>query len=128
VKLLLDTHVFLWLISDDRRLEAKHRQAIADPENQVFLSVATLWEATIKYQLGKLPLPQAPEVYLPEQRERHDIASLPIDEPSVVRLGSLPRHHRDPFDRIMVCQALEHGLTIITVDSVISRYAAPIFS
>jgi PIN domain nuclease of toxin-antitoxin system len=126
VNLLLDTHVFLWLISGDVKLPALWHQAISDPSNQVFLSVVSIWESTIKFQIGKLPLPEAPGIYLPVQRGRHSISSLPLDEESVARLASLPSHHRDPFDRILICQAIEHQLTIVTVDALISQYGVTI--
>lgn len=76
----------------------------------------------IKHQLGKLPLPEPPGQYLPEQRRRHSISSLTVDEASVARLAGLPPLHRDPFDRLLVCQALEHGLTLITVDDAVRAY------
>jgi PIN domain nuclease of toxin-antitoxin system len=121
MRLLLDTHVFLWLIVGDSRL-TPHQQVLRDPANAVFLSVVSLWEATVKYALGKLPLPDDPGRYLPVMRQRHAIASLAIDEASVTRLSSLPHLHRDPFDRMLVCQALEHGLTLITSDAKVSAY------
>ena len=105
MKLLLDTHVFLWFISGDTKLKPELRAAIQDASNEVFLSVAAVWESVIKSQLGKLPLPRPAEVYLPEQRIRHQIASLEIDEETVVELAKLPPIHRDPFDRIMIAQA-----------------------
>ena len=128
MKLLLDTHIFLWFISGDAKLSQVHRLAICDPANQVFLSVIAIWESTVKYQLGKLLLPQQPELYLPAQRERHGISSLALDEPSVSRLGGLPPHHRDPFDRMMICQAIEHGMSIITVDALLAKYPVAILS
>jgi PIN domain nuclease of toxin-antitoxin system len=88
----------------------------------VFLSVVSLWEATIKYQLGKLPLPEAPYPWLFNQSDQHGFASLPVDGRSVARLSTLHPHHRDPFDRMLVCQALEHELQIVTVDPVFSNY------
>lgn len=125
MRFLLDTHIFLWLISGDAKLSDAARALIADPDNEVFLSVASVWEAVIKYQLGKLPLPQAPEVYLPTQRRNHRIASLNIDEGTIESLPKLPALHRDPFDRILICQALQHDLTIVTVDAAITSYAVP---
>jgi PIN domain nuclease of toxin-antitoxin system len=127
MRLLLDTHIFLWYITGDARVSQPMRRAIEDSE-MAFLSVVSLWEATIKYHLGKLPLPEEPHPWLSVQREEHGIQSLPLDEGSVVRLGGLPLHHRDPFDRILVCQALEHDLEIVSVDSVLSRYPAPLWS
>jgi len=126
MKLLLDTHIFLWFISGDVRLPTDWRDSIRDPDNAVYWSVVSLWEALVKYHLGKLPLPHPPESYLPAQRARHQIASLPLDEASVSHLSSLPAVHRDPFDRMLVCQALEHGLSIVTVDPVFGAYPAPI--
>ena len=122
MNLLLDTHVFLWFITGDARLPAAWRLAITDPANQVFLSVVSTWEAAIKFQIGKLPLPESPSLYFPAQRVRHLISSLSLDEQSVARLTSLPPHHRDPFDRILVCQAQAHNLIIVTVDSLIRQY------
>jgi PIN domain nuclease of toxin-antitoxin system len=126
MRLLLDTHIFLWFISGDVRLPTDWRDRIRDVDNAVYLSGVSLWEALVKYRLGKLPLPHPPESYLPTQRARHQIASLPLDEASVYHLSSLPAAHRDPFDRMLVCQALEHGLSIVTVDPVFGAYPAPI--
>jgi PIN domain nuclease of toxin-antitoxin system len=126
MRLLLDTHIFLWFISGDARLPTDWRESLRDADNAVYLSVVSLWEALVKYRLGKLPLPHPPESYLPTQRARHQIASLSLDEASVCHLSSLPSVHRDPFDRMLVCQALEHGLSIVTVDPVFGAYPAPI--
>jgi PIN domain nuclease of toxin-antitoxin system len=126
MRLLLDTHIFLWFISGDARLPTDWRERIRDADNAVYLSVVSLWEALVKYRLGKLPLPHPPESYLPTQRARHQIASLSLDEASVGHLSILPAVHRDPFDRMLVCQALEHGLSIVTVDPVFGAYPAPI--
>ena len=127
MNLLLDTHVFLWFISGDNKLPVAWRTAISDQVNQVFLSVVSIWEASIKFQIGKLPLPGSPGSYLPVQRARHGISSLSLDENSVSRLAALPMHHRDPFDRMLICQALEHGLTMVTVDAAITRYGLAAF-
>jgi PIN domain nuclease of toxin-antitoxin system len=99
------------------------RDAIRDPSNEVFLSAISVWEAIVKYQLGKLPLPEDPEIYLPEQRNLHQIISLLLDENSVAQLSRLPSLHRDPFDRMLICQALQHRLTIATVDTAIRAYS-----
>ena len=88
--------------------------------------MVSLWEALVKHRLGKLPLPYPPETYLPTQRIRHQMASLPLDEASVCQLATLPSVHRDPFDRMLICQAIEHVLTIVTVDPVFEAYPAPI--
>jgi PIN domain nuclease of toxin-antitoxin system len=122
MRLLLDTHVFLWYISADPQLPVVFRDAIRDPLNEVHLSVASVWEAVIKYALGKLPLPEAPAEYLPRQREAHRIGSLPVEEGALVHLASLPPRHRDPFDRILIAQALQHGLRLVTVDDAVRAY------
>jgi PIN domain nuclease of toxin-antitoxin system len=98
------------------------RAAIQDPANAVFLSVASVWEAVIKYGLGKLPLPSPPEHYLPRQREAHAVASLPIEEEALVHLAQLPMLHRDPFDRILVAQALQYDMTMLTADNAVKAY------
>ncbi len=122
MKILLDTHIFLWFISGDPQLSIGTRDLIRDSDNEVYLSVVSVWESIIKYQLGKLPLPESPEIYLPKQRNLHQITSLPIDENSISQLIHLPLLHRDPFDRMLICQVLQHGLTLATVDSAIRAY------
>jgi PIN domain nuclease of toxin-antitoxin system len=126
MRLLLDTHIFLWYITADPRLPAAFRAAIQDPSNEVYLSAASVWEAVIKHGLGKLPLPVPPADYLPRQRDAHGIASLPIDEGAMPHLAGLPPLHRDPFDRLLVAQALQHGLTVATVDPEVAAYPVPV--
>ena len=128
MNLLLDTCIFLWFISGDQRLPASMREAIRDPANAVHLSAVSLWEIIVKYQLGKLSLPRPPEQYIPEQRQRHRIASLPLDEDSVARLQQLPPLHRDPFDRMLICQALARNLTLLTVDDKIRAYPVQVMA
>lgn len=125
MKLLLDTHVFLWLISDDPRLRSSVRQTISDSSNAVYLSVVSIWEAAVKHAIRRLPLP-SPGVYLPAQRQRHKIQNLDLDEQSVAMLDSLPAVHRDPFDRMLICQALDRGMTIMTSDRVFESYQIPL--
>jgi PIN domain nuclease of toxin-antitoxin system len=126
MRILLDTHIFLWFISGDSQLSPQVRDAIRDPDNEVYLSAVSVWEVIVKYQvkyqLGKLPLPEQPETYLPQQRDRHQIASLPLDERSVTQLAQLPPLHRDPSDRMLICQALQNGLTLATADSAMRAY------
>ena len=126
MNILLDTHIFLWFISDDSRISVNVREAIQNPEHQVYLSSVSVWEAIVKYQLGKLPFPEQPGTYLPEQRDRHQIASLPLDEQSVTQLSYLPALHRDPFDRMLICQALQKNLTIVTEDPLIRSYSVSV--
>ena len=126
MKLLLDTHVFLWYITADPSLPSTYRDAIQDPANEVFLSAASIWEAVIKHALGKLPLPAPPADFLPQQRIAHNISKLPVDEPEMIQLAGLPPVHRDPFDRILVAQSLQYGLTLLTVDDAVKAYPAPV--
>jgi PIN domain nuclease of toxin-antitoxin system len=126
MRLLLDTHVFLWYVTADPKLPATFRVAIQDPANEVYLSVASVWEAVIKHGLGKLPMPRPPAEYLPQQRDAHGIASLPVDEGAMPPLASLPPLHRDPFDRLLVAQALQHGITVATVDPAVAAYPVPL--
>ena len=121
MRLLLDTHVFLWYIAGDDRVGSKTRSLIENSD-VVYLSVASVWEVTIKHQLGKLPLPEPPHPWLSIQREQHGIESLPIYESAMAQLSTLPLHHRDPFDRILICQAIQHDLQMVTVDSHFSPY------
>lgn len=123
MRILLDTHIFLWFISGDIQLSTDLRDTIRDPDNEVYLSSVSVWEAIFKYQLGKLPLPEPPAIYLPKQRDLHQIDSLGLDENSVIQLAKLPPLHRDPFDRMLICQALQNGLTIATVDTAIRAYS-----
>ena len=122
MKLLLDTHIFIWLIDDDRRLSKPHRQAIQNPNNEKFLSVVSIWECAIKYQIGKLNFPSPPETYLPAERRKHLIKTLTVNENSIVPLVNLPLLHKDPFDRLIMAQALQHNLTIMTEDKLILAY------
>jgi PIN domain nuclease of toxin-antitoxin system len=107
------------------RLPILFRDAIKEPNNELFLSVASLWEIIIKYNLGKLPLPKSPEIYIPQARQRHQIKSLAITETSLKNLVSLPNLHRDPFDRLLISQALSRNLTIVTIDADIMKYNVP---
>ncbi|MDQ5824179.1 MAG: type II toxin-antitoxin system VapC family toxin [Chloroflexota bacterium] len=122
MKLLLDTHIFLWFILGDTRIPTQTLESIRRPENEVYLSIVSLWEVIVKHQLSKLTLPEPPETYIPLQRERHRIDTLPLDESSVRRLAGLPPLHRDPFDRMLICQALEQDLVIVTLDQQIRDY------
>lgn len=122
MRLLIDTHIFLWYITEDNRLNAVWDQMITDPRNQVFLSVVSFWELIIKSRTGKLPLPEAPEVYVPRRRDQHRIISLSVDELDVAYVAQLPSIHNDPFDRLLIAQSLRHGLTLLTVDAKVRAY------
>ena len=122
MRLLLDTHIFLWLIDDSDRLSNKYRQIIHNLDNEIFLSVVSIWECVIKYQTGKLIFPSSPETYLPMQRREHLIKTLNVDENSIARLINLPLLHKDPFDRLIISQALQHDLVLMTEDRAVLAY------
>ena len=126
MKLLLDTCSFLWLISDDPALSPAARTLFAAAQNQVFLSAASVWEILIKHRLGRLPLPAPAERFVVQQRQAHGIEPLPIMEDAVMHLHKLPDHHKDPFDRILICQAISQGMTLLTPDDAIARYPVPV--
>lgn len=128
MRLLLDTHIFLWLLLGDKKLAVPMRDAVRNPQNEVFLSVVSLWEVIIKHQLGHLSLPQPPEIYIPAQRKIFRVASLSVNEAGVAQVANLPPLHRDPFDRLLIAQAIEQNLKIVTVDTAIRAYPmAPLF-
>jgi PIN domain nuclease of toxin-antitoxin system len=122
MRILLDTCEYLWLVSGDDKLSASVAAAVRDPQNQVFLSVVSFWEISIKHSLGKLPLPQPPAQFIPLQRKKHLIAPLILDEAAVAQLNGLPLLHRDPFDRMLVCQALAHGMMFASSDPLVRQY------
>jgi PIN domain nuclease of toxin-antitoxin system len=124
VKLLLDTHAFLWAITDDPQLSGKARRLFTGSENELFLSVAGVWEILVKVQIGKLPLPKPAGDYLQKQLAKNAVQVLPIRLRHALRLEQLPLHHRDPFDRILIAQALEEEMPILTADPVMNQYSA----
>lgn len=119
---LLDTCSFLWLLLDAPRLSDRAKEVFADPANRVFLSVVSCWEMAIKHAAGRLALPHPPAQFIPARRKVYGIESLPLDETSALHAARLPRLHGDPFDRMLVCQALVHGMVILTPDEQIAQY------
>jgi len=124
MKLLLDTCTFLWALKGDPALSVRAAELFRSPENEVFLSAASAWEIAQKYTRGKLVLPEPPDRYVPSRREARAIATLAIDEESTLHASRLPFLHRDPFDRLIVSQAIVHGMSILTPDPLISQYPA----
>ena len=124
MKILLDTCTFLWIITADPQLSAHARELFIDPLNEVLLSSVSSWEISMKHALGRLPLPELPDQLIPSQRELHGIESLPLEEEATFYLTKLPDYHKDPFDRMLVCQAIVGGLTILTPDKLIMQYPA----
>jgi len=122
LRLLLDTCTFLWIATDSNKLSRQAGAAFSDPANEVYLSAVSAWEVATKHALGKLALPQPPIRYLPAIRARHGISTLELNEDAVLHLSKLPPLHRDPFDRMLVCQAIAHGLDIVTPDAAIAQY------
>lgn len=123
MRILLDTHIFLWFINDNPKLGEEQLEVRTDETHQLYLSVASVWEAGIKFALGKLSLPAPPHVYFPSRRVKHGIESLPIEEADISSLASIPRPHNDPVDRIMVAQAIRNDMILATVDHAIRQYA-----
>jgi PIN domain nuclease of toxin-antitoxin system len=121
VKVLLDTHAFLWAITDDPQLSRRAREVFSGP-GDLFLSVASIWEILIKVQIRKLPLPRPVVPYLRGQLAKNSVQILPVLLDHVARLEQLPMHHRDPFDRILVAQSAEEGLPILTADPLLGKY------
>lgn len=122
MRILLDTCTFLWIVAGDRSLSEKARSLFVDPDNAVYLSSVSAWEIAVKHGIGKLPLPAPPSAFVPEQRTLHRIAELPLSEADVLVLEKLPTPHRDPFDRMLVCQAIQGSLAILTPDPLVQAY------
>jgi PIN domain nuclease of toxin-antitoxin system len=122
MRLLLDTHTFLWWLADDPALSARSRAVISDGRNDCFLSLASCWELSIKSSLGKLRLAQPVERFIPDEMAANGFQLLPIDFRHVAKVETLPFFHRDPFDRLLVGQALLEKMTIVSCDAVLSEY------
>lgn len=124
MKLLLDTCTFIWMASYPRHIPQTVRDLYAAADNAVYLSAASAWEIAIKHQAGKLQLPNKmlPIDYVKEARRRHRIESLTVDEESSAVLSKMPDIHRDPFDRMLICQAIANQMTILTPDPLITQY------
>lgn len=122
MRLLLDTHAFLWWIADAGRLSKAGRAAIAHEANECLISLASCWELAIKISLGKLRLPAPLERFIPEQLAANGFQLLDIDLRDVVRVATMPFHHRDPFDRLLAAQALGGGFAVVSADAIFRRY------
>lgn len=121
---LLDTHALVWWLADDTRLPPASREVMANPMNRVFVSSATIWEAGIKRALGKLHL--ATDVPLAEIADEEGFDSLPITHDHAAAAADLPPHHRDPFDRMLVAQAVHENLVLLSGDAQLARYDVPV--
>lgn len=122
MRMLLDTHAFLWWVGAGRKLPRRARSAVGSGRNECFVSIATAWEIAIKVSLGSLRVESSLERFLPDQIAANGFQPLPIDLRHTARVATLPFHHRDPFDRLLVAQALEEELAVVTADPVFAEY------
>lgn len=128
MRLLLDTHVFLWAAGDPEELTDSARLAIADAGNEVYVSAAVTWEIAIKSALGKLTVPGDPATWFPARVRSLGFNSLPILPEHALAVGALPDHHNDPFDRLLIAQAQLEGLQLVTRDANIRKYAVHVLA
>lgn len=122
MKVLLDTHIFLWMFLTPSRITANVKFLIKDTRNEIFLSSISSWEIAIKYSVGKLKLPDAPEIYVPERIKRANLQKLEISHEHTLAIANLPSIHKDPFDRLLITQANVENLTLLSADSVFNKY------
>jgi PIN domain nuclease of toxin-antitoxin system len=122
VIVLLDTCSFLWLAGVRGKASRLAQEIFADPGNQIFLSAVSCWELAVKHAAGNLILPYPPAKFVAEARERAAIETLPLDEEAALYAARLPRLHADPFDRMLICQSIIHGMAILTPDESITQY------
>ncbi len=122
MRVLLDTHCWLWMQVDPDRFSRESRLILEDPGNELLLSAASSWEIAIKYELGKLALPEPPGTYVPGRMFSSGTASLPIEHSHALYVGELPNHHRDPFDRLLISQAILEKLELLTADPQLEPY------
>jgi PIN domain nuclease of toxin-antitoxin system len=123
MRLLLDTHAFLWFVWDDPQLSAPARTAIESSGQEIFLSAASCWEVAIKISIAKLALVEPLEPYLLRHLQLNRIAPLPITITHTGRLAALPLHHRDPFDRMLIAQASVEGMQLVSADAAFDAYS-----
>ena len=126
MKLLLDTHTFLWLVEGNPNLSAAAQTALADPANELFLSVASVWELVIKTGNKKLTLRDPVDVFVAKWTAFYQLSLLPIQTQHALAVVGLPNHHKDPFDRILIAQALVEGMTLVTGDNKFAPYGVPL--
>lgn len=122
MKILLDTHIFLWAAGATKKLSAETLDLLANPETERFLSAASVWEIAIKYGKGQLPLPEHPKRFIPITLAASNIVSMPVTFNDTLGVTDLPRHHGDPFDRLLIAQAKQHGMYLLTDDRIFEHY------
>ena len=122
MKVLLDTHTFLWWVDDSPRLSNSVKEVIANPENTIFFSVVSAWEIVIKQGIGKLALPEPAEMYIPSRLKSNRFSVLTINLSHILQIASLPSLHKDPFDRLLIAQSQIESFPILSVDQLVSQY------
>ena len=122
MRILLDTHAFLWLVTDDPKVSAPAKAVFLENDNELLLSAVTGFEIAVKYSLGKLGLKEPPEQFISKRIQANALIPLAITIKHTVLLADLPFHHRDPFDRLLVAQALSDSLPILSADTLLSAY------
>jgi len=122
VTYLLDTHVWLWLLTDSRRIRPELLSELRDGRTRLLLSAASSWEIAIKWAIGRLPLPEPPVTYVPSRMQRSGVGGLAVEHAHALQVASLPPHHRDPFDRILIAQSQIESLPIVTADPAFDAY------
>jgi PIN domain nuclease of toxin-antitoxin system len=122
MNVLIDTQCWLWWFGEETRLNDRARDSIASLENALYFSAASSWEIAIKCAIGKLKLPESPERYVPARLESQGMVGMPVEHVHALRVASLPDHHRDPFDRLLVAQAQIEKMTLLTTDPLIAAY------
>lgn len=122
MKYLIDTHTLLWIVTNDPKLSAKAKDLYLDSENEIFISLASIWELSIKSSIGKISLEQPLDEFVDEHVKGNDIRILKIELPHVLRIENLPFYHRDPFDRLIISQSIEDNIPIIGSDKTFDSY------
>ncbi len=128
MRVLIDTHIFLWWITDNERLSRKLRKIIANSRNEIYLSAASTWEISIKYQLGRLVFKEPPEIFIPEQISINGMKTLPVEISHTLYVYKLADHHRDPFDRLLIAQSILEDLPVMTTDKIFKKYKRNLIS
>jgi PIN domain nuclease of toxin-antitoxin system len=126
VTYLLDTHIWLWMLADPSRIRADLLAEMTSSRTGLLLSAASSWEIAIKWAMGRLPLPELPDSYVPSRMQRTGVTGLAVEHVHALHVATLPAHHRDPFDRLIVAQARVEKLTIVTADHVFDAYDVPV--
>jgi PIN domain nuclease of toxin-antitoxin system len=122
MKVLLDTHAFIWWSTNDPQLSQTARDTIADPSNTILFSVVNAWEIIIKQGTGKLTLPEPATTYIPSRIAANQFVTMPVNLSHILQVASLPDLHRDPFDRLLIAQSQTEQIPIITIDRYVVQY------